>query len=77
MASICPQCHQFSLFSSDIDTIANATALTKIQNRMQNCCQNCGWLEIQQDRPEQFYVANEATLKVSSPALRNSVGFYP
>ena len=65
MVSVCPHCHQFTLISSDIDTIANATVLTKVQNRMQQCCQNCGWLEVMQDDPAQFFVSYDPDLKVS------------
>lgn len=44
MESRCPQCGDLSVVAQDIEVLSDSALLVKLSNRIQLCCQSCGWL---------------------------------
>jgi len=44
MSMRCPACGQASVNANDIEAMSDSTLLVKIHDRIQLCCQECGWL---------------------------------
>ncbi len=40
----CPACKRYTVVALDIESLSNATVLVKTENRIQLCCQACGWM---------------------------------
>ncbi|WP_303674176.1 hypothetical protein [Vampirovibrio chlorellavorus] len=50
----CPNCGKLSVVTQDIEVLCDSALLVKLENRIQRCCQQCGWmdfLDIDLDNP--------------------------
>lgn len=44
MQSPCPKCGADAVVGLDIEEMSDSSLLVKVQERIQLCCQDCGWL---------------------------------
>lgn len=47
METRCPQCGSLSVAAQDIEVLSDSALLVKLDNRIQLCCQACGWMACQ------------------------------
>ncbi len=41
----CPNCGKLSVVTQDIEVLCDSALLVKLENRIQLCCQQCGWMD--------------------------------
>jgi predicted nucleic-acid-binding Zn-ribbon protein len=41
----CPNCGKRSVATQDIEVLCDSALLVKLENRIQLCCQQCGWMD--------------------------------